>query len=182
GIYITRPDAGNLSNIISCMVAMDHIGYIDIYDVRIILEESAAEIAATCVTDDEIDRMETLLQHLDNTMLSVKERREADFQFHIEIAKATKNMLLVILIQTMKNIFIDMIETGIFLQGGIADAAARHRKILDALKAHDPVLARQSMHEHLLVSRENTKKVYLDREKAKLLNKKHDGKTEEANC
>lgn len=165
GSYITKPEATNLSDVIGRMVAMDNIDYRAIYDVRIILETAACRRAAQLATPDQLAGMEELLEKLKDRMLTVKERRETDFAFHVAIARAAGNPLLEILVQTMKNIFIDMIEKGIFLQGGIDDAIMRHANIMNALRAHDPEQAEAAMYDHLAFSEKNVERYMKDEKK-----------------
>lgn len=162
GSYITKPEATNLSDVISRMVAMDNINYRAIYDVRIILETAASKRAAKLVTDEQLADMEKLLERLKDRSLSVAERRETDFSFHVAIAHAAGNPLLEILVQAMKNVFIEMIEKGIFMIGGIDDAIMRHGNILNALKEHDPVMAEDAMYDHLTFSLKNVEKYLQD--------------------
>ncbi|MFR8548720.1 MAG: FadR/GntR family transcriptional regulator [Lachnospiraceae bacterium] len=155
GSYITKPAAENLSDVISRMVAMDHIDYLAIYEIRSILETAACQKAAQIATQEQLAQMQELLEKLKDRSISVEERREMDFAFHIAIAQATDNPLLVILVQAMKNIFIEMIEKGIFISGGIDDAIKRHNSIMQALMQHDAAAAEQAMREHLEFSRKN---------------------------
>ena len=155
GSYITKPEANNLSDTLCRMISMSDVDYHDIYEIRIILETASAKRAALRATEDDLERMEQLLEKLKDRSLSVEERREYDFEFHIAIAEAAGNPLLVVLIQTMKNIFLEMIEKGIFISGGIEDAITRHNNILEALKAKDPVMADHMMYDHLHFSEKN---------------------------
>ena len=58
----------------------------------------------------------------------------------------------------MKNIFLEMMEKGIFLEGGIDDAIMRHGNILNALQDHDPVMAEDAMYDHLDFSLRNVRR------------------------
>lgn len=160
GSYITKPEAHNLSDVINRMVVMDNINYKDIYDVRIILETAACKRAATRATARDLKKMEKLLEKLKDKNLSVRERRDLDFDFHVAIAEAAGNPLLVVFVQTMKNVFEDLIEKGIFIQGGIDDAIIRHGNILEALKAKDPNMAEVMMYDHLHFSKKNVESYY----------------------
>ena len=153
-------EASNLSDVISRMVVMDNIDFKDIYDLRIILETAACKRAATNATEEDLEHMEELLQQLKDKSMSVIERRELDFAFHIAIAEATGNPLLVVFVQTMKNVFIDMIEKGIFIEGGIDDAILRHANILEALKLGDANMAEVMMYDHLHFSKKNVENYY----------------------
>ncbi len=179
GSYVKKPEASNLSNIVSCIVAMDDIDFKDIYDIRIILETASAEMAASRVTREQLDHMQALLDRLNDRSITVKERRECDINFHTAIAEAAGNTLLVVFIQTMRILFMDMIEKGIFIEGGIADASLRHQRIFDALEKRDPRSAKNMMYEHLAASRDNVENFQKDNAMAKLLEEQHKKEVEE---
>ncbi|MDD3413442.1 MAG: FadR/GntR family transcriptional regulator [Lachnospiraceae bacterium] len=160
GSYITKPEASNLSDVISRMVVMDNMNYSDIYDVRIILETASCKRAALNATSDDLANMSDMLEKLKNRDITVEERRELDFGFHIAIAEAAGNPLLVVFVQTMKNLFLEMIEKGIFIEGGIDDAINRHANIMEALKAGDPNMAEVMMYDHLHFSKKNVENFY----------------------
>lgn len=164
GSYITKPEAANLSDVISRMVAMNHIDYLAIYEIRSILETASCRKAARTATKEQLAQMQELLENLKDRSISVEERREKDFAFHIAIAEAAGNPLLVILVQAMKNIFMEMIEKGIFITGGIDDAIMRHNSIMNALLKHDADAAERAMRDHLEFSRKNVE-VYMARQK-----------------
>ncbi len=160
GSYIRKPEASNLSNVINRMFFLENMNMTDVYEVRTILEAAACKKAATRVTNEDIEEMENILEKLKDESISVEERREFDFDFHVAIAKASGNPLLFVLVQTMKNLFIDMIEKGIFVLGGIDDAKVRHENILESLKAHDENLAEAMMIDHLYYSKINAEKYF----------------------
>ena len=160
GSYITKPEASNLSDVISRMVVIDNIGFKDIYDLRIILETASCKRAAVNATEEDIENMEDMLEKLKDRNITVEERRELDFGFHIAIAEAAGNPLLVVFVQTMKNLFLEMIEKGIFIEGGIDDATQRHANILEALKLGDSNMAEVMMYDHLHFSKKNVENYY----------------------
>ena len=155
GSYVTKPEAGNLADVIYRMAVLDKISYAEIYDVRKILEIAACREAASSVRNDQLAEMNAYLEKLKDRSISVKERRELDYNFHAAIAEASGNRLLGIMVRTTRNVFIAMIEKGIFTEGGIEDAILRHDRIMQALINHDPAAAEKAMQEHLDQSYEN---------------------------
>ena len=160
GNFVTRPKADNLSDVISRMIVLDNIDYRQIYDTRIILEASACKRAEGRITGKQLAKLERYLKRQENKELAVSRRREEDFNFHIEIARASGNNLLVVLIQAIKNI----IQNNMFLEkdierwDSIDEAIGFHRRILDALTAHDAQEAEQAMHEHLHTAMKNVER------------------------
>lgn len=161
GVYITRPDAQDLSHMISRMILMDeNIDYCSIYETRYFLEAAAARSAAERASDADFEGMQQILDALLNRNLGVLERRDLDFEFHQRIARCSKNPLLAMLVEAMSNVFKDVIKTGIFVEGGIEDAIVRHQRILDALRNRDAALAENMVYEHLIQSRCNYEVYY----------------------
>lgn len=161
GVYITRPDVQDLSHMISRMILMDEdIDYRSIYETRYFLEAATARCAAERATEEDFDCMQRILNALLNRNLGVLERRDLDFEFHQVIARCSKNPLLAMLVETMSNVFKDVIKTGIFVEGGIDDSIIRHQRILDALRDRDAALAEKMVYEHLDQSRKNYEVYY----------------------
>lgn len=155
GSYVTKPEAENLADVIYRMAVLDKISYDEIYGVRKILEIAACRMAAAVVENDQLARMREYLEKLKDRTISVKERRELDYDFHAAIAEASGNRLLGIMVRTTRDVFISVIEKGIFTEGGIEDAILRHERIMQALVNHDPAAAEKAMQEHLDQSYEN---------------------------
>lgn len=160
GTYVVRPNVQDLSNMIARIIRMDGIGYQSIFDVRYYLEAAAVRRVAECGTAADFAELETILQRLRRDDLDAIERRDLDFEFHQSIARMSGNPLLSLLVETMANVFKDVIRTGIFVAGGIEDAIVRHQRIMDALRAGDADLADRRIWEHLDQSRENYRLYY----------------------
>jgi len=161
GAYITRPDVQDLSHMVSRIILMDEeIDYRSIYEVRYFLEAAAARSVAEHADDAQLDRLDEARLRLHNYNLGVLERRDLDFAFHQCLAEISGNRLLALLVETMGNVFKDIIKTGIFVEGGIDDAIVRHERIMNALRARDADLAEKMMFEHLDQSRQNYEVYY----------------------
>lgn len=163
GVYVTRPEPQKLSELIYRFVLMNKIDIVAIYDTRILLEVHSAEMAAQCCTDEQLEQMHQLLDRMNDRTISVNERRETDYLFHVAIAQAAGNPMNEILISALKDVFIAMIEKGIFNHGGIEDACRRHERIYQALAAHNPQEAKEAMREHLEFSQKQVI-AYISRE------------------
>lgn len=153
GATITRPDAQKLSSMIYRYVLLQEMDPEEIYDVRCLLEVQSAELAAQRVSEEGLARMRNLLDRMNDRTLSIKERRETDFEFHVEIARQTGNRMLELLVDALREVFMAMMEKGIVAFGGIDDALVRHERILDALSRHDSALAGEMMRDHIEYSR-----------------------------
>lgn len=149
GAYITHPEAQHISDMLARIIKLEDISVRDIYDLRSILEVAAIRRAVENVTEEELSEMQAMLLLQHDRTLDPLARRESDFAFHLAIARASRNRLLVLMVETMSNVFKEVITTGIFTKGGIDDAIIRHQRILDALKKRDADYAAYTMYSHL---------------------------------
>ena len=149
GSYVTRPEAHNISDVVSRIINLDRIDYEDVFDVRTILEVESTALAAKNATSDQIDDICSVLDELHNTTLSNEKRAEKDFEFHFLIAKASGNPLLALMVEAMGGICRSIIERTNLIIGSTDDSNLRHSNIFSAICAHDVEGARAAVKDHL---------------------------------
>lgn len=155
GSYITRPKSDTVMNAVSRIMQSDNISAEELTQVRGILELSSVDLAVQHITDEQIKEMGEILADFSDTTLPLKKRVSLDEAFHIAIAKAGGNNLLVMFITVLTSLLRDYMGKGILVDGGIEDAIMRHREIFSALEKRDAQAAHQAMADHLRVSSEN---------------------------
>jgi GntR family hexuronate regulon transcriptional repressor len=128
------------------------IGPFEVTEARRLFEGEAAALAATTITDEEIEKLESLLAILGaNTTSEVGER--ADRDFHITIAEATRNSAIASVVETLWDMrykspmCMKMFDRA--RDAGVQPRYDDHSQILKALKARDPQAARAAMRSHL---------------------------------
>lgn len=129
--------------------------YMRAYEVRQCLETEAARLAATRITQARLRRLANALAHMEEVMHSGADGMEADFAFHLEIARATENDLFEKQLTFLKP---DMTGTmRIASSITVARPVERrnrvlqeHRDIYQAISAGDGELAKLYMHYHLV--------------------------------
>lgn len=134
--------------------AMDDSGPFEMLQARQIIESSVAEAAAWQVSKTDIDAMQ---QTLDNERLAVSRgivEYDSDKQFHLLIAEATQNSVLV---DCVTRLWQQRENSAMWrqLHKRIADDSYRvlwadeHQNILNALKRKSPTQAKRAMWSHL---------------------------------
>lgn len=128
---------------------------LNILELRIIVEESAAGLAALRRDDTDIANLERIHTAFRKACSEQKLARSEDYEFHLAIAVATKNPLVrgfyeqfnknIIPRAKLINTNIDQSESEKYLER----VETEHRAILDAIVAGDADAARQAMHRHL---------------------------------
>jgi DNA-binding FadR family transcriptional regulator len=81
---------------------------------------------------------------------------EADLDFHLALAEAAANPLILSLIDSIVGLLREQ-RMGIFyVHGGPERGQFHHKRILEAVENHDPDKAREAMRAHLRQVREDT--------------------------
>lgn len=137
---------------------------IAVLELRIGLETEAAGLAAQRRTDA---NLAALRRALDTVIAAVEAGQDsvaADFQFHLEIARATQNSHFVDLMATLGAQIIPRarlepsVDMGAERLAYMRRVNAEHESILDAITSQDAESARAAMRTHLSNSRERRRK------------------------
>lgn len=130
------------------------IGAFELTEARRLFEGEAAALAATTITDAELDELEVVLGDMigENAYTGFT-GEQADRRFHVTIAKATRNAAIVMTVETLWDLryrsplCVAMLERG--RKVGVRPLIDDHRDILDALRRREPQGARHAMRAHL---------------------------------
>jgi len=125
-------------------VSFDHL-----HQVRCILELAIAQLAARNATEADVSSLRQIL----GDMESLKDAPEAfatkDADFHRALAKATHNPLLVVLLDSIRDLLQDYILSTLPHLDISQDVHPFHYRILECVVDHDVEGARQAMWEHI---------------------------------
>jgi DNA-binding FadR family transcriptional regulator len=138
----------------SAEVSEADIGPIQMMEARRLIEPRSAELAAVNGDSANLKRIERALEEQARAE-SVKsaEYREWDRTFHIEIAKASGNAALTLLIGTLwdyrRKPMFEKIEELLMGPDRLYKTSAEHRSIFEAISAGDRIAARKAMKTHL---------------------------------
>jgi DNA-binding FadR family transcriptional regulator len=152
GFRITPEDMGTLQDVIAVL------------ELRIGVETEAAALAAQRRTDANLQQMRVALDALTEAMEQGRDAVGADFQFHLEVARATQNSHFAEMMSTLGSTIIPRAR----LHAPAVDAQAQlgylrrvnaeHESILDAIASGDSEGARAAMRTHLANSRERRRR------------------------
>lgn len=133
---------------------------ISLLELRISLETEAAGLAARRRTDAHLLAMQTMLAAFQASINEDSDAVPSDFQFHMEIARATGNRHFADLMTYLGTMIIPRtrINTASSAPEGrlayLQRVHAEHESIFNAIRAQDPDAARAAMRMHLSNSRE----------------------------
>jgi DNA-binding GntR family transcriptional regulator len=128
----------------------------DLFDLRLILELYAVELAIANQTPEDIRLLEKLLQDHKNYNIQIYDRRKLilDAAFHSQIAGLSRNLEIV---KQLRRIFehtylrspVELIPPG-----RLPIAASEHEQILQKIKERDVVRAREYLERHIREAKE----------------------------
>lgn len=158
GTFVWQNMAEPLRDLFDLFVARHSGNEQQLFEVRSLLEVEIAGLAAERATDGDIDQLEKI----NHSMMRVHRKAEKsgdeyhlrkyndlDFEFHVMLARCTKNEFFVILLTALSSAFkSSWAHTHVHaeVRGHGMDM---HEKIMDAIRSHDARRARRSTRDNL---------------------------------
>jgi len=141
------------------IIRLQQAAILDVWDVREALELQAARLAARRVTGDDIRAMEILVQQLEelnkfsSDEITLDHRVELDHKFHLVVAEASGNPVLVRELERYLGAIRSM-QTGVLSAlDRTRERGQHHRRIVQAIAEHDEEKAVELLHDHLQTAR-----------------------------
>jgi GntR family transcriptional repressor for pyruvate dehydrogenase complex len=120
-----------------------------LHQVRSILEGEIVRLAAVQATDGEIAQLELILDEMKRGREQAALFVELDSEFHQALAQTTHNPLLVLLLDTVRDLMQE-VRREVHRHSGIDETITQdHEAILAAISAHDPAAAAAALQRHL---------------------------------
>lgn len=130
-----------------------HALRLQVYEVRLILEGSAAALAAARASDQHRDQIDQLTRQMDEEVASQSSLTEFlanDRLFHDAIARASENPALRQVVGQTYGFLIPSSAASRLMADGVRAAAAQHRRISEAILAGDEAGAREAAEHHVM--------------------------------
>ncbi|MDP1740785.1 FadR/GntR family transcriptional regulator [Polaromonas sp.] len=159
---ITNRDAGNFKIAAADFATVADV--ISVLELRISLETEAAGLAAQRRTNENLEAMATALHAFQDSIHADSDAVPPDFQFHMEVARATGNRHFADLMTYLGTMIIP--RTRVNTPQSAPEGRLRylqrvngeHENIYNAIRSQDPEAARAAMRTHLSNSRERLRK------------------------
>ena len=149
GTFVGTGNLSLLAKPLSLQLLKGGRGTAELIEARRLLEIELAGLAAERATAEEIGAIEDALVEMETTQQDIERYIDSEIQFHLAIARAAHNHVLLDLLQTLQHIIRRWMVQSIEEFEGKPSSIHEHVPIRDAIKAHDLVRARTAMSEHL---------------------------------
>jgi GntR family transcriptional regulator, transcriptional repressor for pyruvate dehydrogenase complex len=126
-------------------------------EVREILEPEIAALAAVRATEENLNSLREAVAVMDAAKRDPDAYIEADLDFHLELAEAAANPLILSLIDSIIGVLREQRMRIFEVDGGPDRGQYHHKKILEAMEHQDAQGAREAMRAHLRQVREDSR-------------------------
>ena len=158
GTFVTNGTSNSMRRSLDRIIKSgepDGWGYL--VEVREILEPEIAALAAQRAEDQDIATMQEAVNVMDQAGRDADAFIEADLDFHLALAEAAANLIVLSLIDSIVGLLREQRLRIFRIGGGPERGQHHHKRILDAIKRHDAPGARAAMQAHLRQVREDSR-------------------------
>jgi len=149
GIYLVRRPEDLISSLAAELVET-HLDHPAIWETRQALETQCARLAAHRATAEDLAELGTALDDMAREVDAGEPGLVGDRRFHLGIATASHNPILIRLLESMRQALDRTSATSLTRSGQPATSLADHRRIYDAIRAGDAPGAADAMLDHLV--------------------------------
>ncbi|AWC27997.1 FadR family transcriptional regulator [Bacillus cytotoxicus] len=154
GTYVKNFDSSSLTKSLNHTLLMKKEDILNLLEVRKVLEVGAVRAAAAKRTEDNLQNMRHWLDEMEKGIGDEKAGEKADFHFHMAIAEASHNKILLELMNHVSEMIAETIgESRRIILYGEQTTAERlleeHQAIYEAVLGQDIDSAQQAMLNHL---------------------------------
>lgn len=149
GTFVKVPSPDRVADTINVLLQVARGSTNDLQVARQILEVPIARLAASNRKQEHLDRLSSLIDTMESEIDSPKAFVKADTDFHGELARATSNPVLHVLIHPIISLLRDEQTFAVDYQTAFEAALTSHREIYEHVESQNPEKAGASMRSHL---------------------------------
>jgi GntR family transcriptional regulator, transcriptional repressor for pyruvate dehydrogenase complex len=158
GTFITNGTSQAIRQSLDRMIKIGQPnGFMQLVEVREMLEPEIAALAATRIEGQHLASMREAVAVMDRERADAGAYIEADLDFHLALAEAALNPLILSLIDSIVGVLREQRMRIFEMPGGPERGQFHHKRILEAVEQRDPEKARAAMRAHLQQVREDSR-------------------------
>ena len=153
GTYICAPKMEAIIEPLATSLLHQKDRLVELLEVREILEPQMAHLAAKRATPEDIDKLEAILKEQEAQIALGETGMEADTAFHRALAEASKNGVLLRLVDGIVDLLAESRERALQVGDRPRTSLDMHREVLKAIKDGDARRSGRAMRRHIKVVR-----------------------------
>ncbi len=157
GTFVTNGTSHAIRQSLDLMIRVSQQeGVIHLAELRSVLEPEIAALAASRIEEQLLTTMRESVTAMDRSLHDPDAYIEADLDFHLALAEAVGNPLILSLLDSIVGLLRDQRSRIFSVDGGPERGQFHHKRILEATERRDPDAAREAMRAHLGQVREDS--------------------------
>lgn len=155
GAIVKEPGVDVVVDSLESMLQMQTMDIAHVLEFRRLTETSAAKLGALRRTDENLSKLQHIVNQSEKCMGNPEKFSKCDFEFHMAVAEASQNEMYAIMLHVCRSVIEDRLQENL-LRGEADVMSARYRRILDthraifeAIRDREDMVAFQIMEEHL---------------------------------
>lgn len=151
GSYISKETTNFFEVPLAWSIFMNDKQIFDILQVRIMLEEKAAELASFSADKEKIAKLDLIMEEIEKAYNEEDFHTflELDLEFHITIAECSGNSVILLQILTIQNLLKRISRTGMQSITDVEKIYKEHLEVYNYIKSGQSDHARESMKSHM---------------------------------
>jgi GntR family transcriptional repressor for pyruvate dehydrogenase complex len=151
GTYIRKVEIGNYIHLLALSLVTEREQTLNLLEMRKVVESGTVELAAIRRDETDIKKIKKAILDLEMKLELGEPEMEADFNFHLAIASASKNPLLIQTIENVTQVMKQSIEYA-YKEKKLEkrwQSLQEHKDILACIENRDPQEAVLALNRHL---------------------------------
>ena len=150
GTFVTNGTSQAIRQSLDLMIRINQQdGSANLVELRLVLEPEIAGLAASRIDEQLLATMRESVAVMDRSLRDPDAFVEADLDFHLALAEAVGNPLILSLLDSIVGLLREQRSRIFNIDGGPERGQFHHKRILAAIEQRDPVSAREAMRAHL---------------------------------
>lgn len=160
GAFVTNPSETSASELVTDLLRLQRASTRELVEARLVIETSIVTYAAERATAADLAEMQKAIDAARASRAAgVSRFTPHSVDFHIALALAAKNQVLLFTVNSFRTLFYETLEKLMPDDEMAVRAIEDHQLVLDAIAAHDAERARKLMRDHLNYFEERARKL-----------------------
>ncbi len=149
GTFVAELMPGSFMKPLTPMLAMGRVDTLELIEARRIIEPKAARLCAERATEDDIEKMGSIIGKMKQSLGNLRLFNDLDLEFHLTIAEGSKNSVIVATLDTIRGALYEQVQEIQSLPGAAQRALDFHSQITGAISSRDAGSAEKHMLKHI---------------------------------
>jgi GntR family transcriptional regulator, transcriptional repressor for pyruvate dehydrogenase complex len=154
GAFIKESDSAVITRSISDMIRIGNVTLDELTETRLAIEMIILESAFQRINEEDLEEIRKNLEESREELSNGKRPLDTNLNFHLLLAKASKNTLFEMMIKSIMSVTTSFLLTVNPEREHLRQISAYHTEIYDALKKRNFKRAKETMKEHLVAANE----------------------------